>query len=367
MDDASVAPILPAISALLDARPESFVVAPIDGTTWIVGRDAIGAMYGALEIAERLRLQGGAAVPPATTVRGTPTVAIRAANLFWTVKDPAEGTWWFLDESFWRQYLDLMAHARLDTLDLHGMYDPVKTVFPNALLYLARSASFPDVGAPAAERDQNVVMLNKVVAMARARGIAVGLMTYQAGSSLDGHSAEALDDAGLKTYDREAAFDVAARVPGLGMLGFRIGESGKPATWYIDSFVAGAKQAGTNILLYTRPWLSNKTDILSLASAIGPDVLLEAKYNGEQLGPPWAIAGGAFVGYEPSYSYQNYLTPPAPWRFVFQVRLAGTHRIFRQASYERTRRAVLSLALSPAVRRLPRGRRGSPVAMDFRA
>ncbi|HVR00664.1 MAG TPA: hypothetical protein VMT47_00905, partial [Polyangia bacterium] len=49
------------------------------------------------------------------------------------------------------------------------------------------------------------------------------------------------------------------------------------------------------------------------------------------------------------YSYQGYLDPPAPWTFVFQVRAGGTHRIFRQASYERARRAVLSLAFSPAV------------------
>ena len=83
----------------------------------------------------------------------------------------------------------------------------------------------------------------------------------------------------------------------------------------------------------------------------GPDVLVEAKFNGEQLGPPYAVAGGYFgTTYEPSYSYQSYLTPPAPWSFVFQVRAAGTHRIFRQVSYERTRRAVTSLgALSPRI------------------
>src|SRR6185312_15506726 len=77
-------------------------------------------------------------------------------------------------------------------------------------------------------------------------------------------------------------------------------------------------------------------------------MIVEAKYNGEHLGPPYAIAGGAMAGWG-SYSYQSYLNPPHPWTFVFQVRAGGTHQIFRQASYARTQRAIASLALSPAV------------------
>ena len=125
-------------------------------------------------------------MPPASVSRAAPTVAFRAANLFWVLPDAGETSWWFLDEQFWAGYLDLLAHARLDVLDLHGMYDLGTTVFPNALLYLARSATFPDVGAPAAYRDCNLAMFNRVIAMAAARGIRVALMTYSASSSLDG-------------------------------------------------------------------------------------------------------------------------------------------------------------------------------------
>ena len=351
-DPAAIA-AFPDALALVDPRPESFVIVPaaVAGAA-VIGRDEVGAMYGALELAERIRQAGLAAATPSSATRGAPAVAFRAANLFWTVQDAGETEWWFHDPSFWRQYLDLLAHARLDVLDLHAMYDPSTTVFPNALVYLARSTSYPDVGLPAAERDRNLASLNMVVTMAHARGIRVGLMTYQASTRPDGNgSQEPLDDEALKIYDREAAADLAARVPGLDMFGFRIGESGKPATWYIDSMVAGARQSSPTLPLYTRTWVSNKNDISKLAAAIGPDVMVEAKFNGEQLGPPYAVAGGYFgKTYEPSYSYQNYLTPPAPWAFVFQVRAAGTHRIFRQVSYQRTRRAVLSMgALSPRI------------------
>jgi hypothetical protein len=342
------APIMAEAAPLLDARPESYAILELGGTTWVVGRDDVGAMYGALELAERLRVDGRTALPPASTLRGAPAVSIRAANLFWTLPDTGETAWWFLDEGFWRDYLDLLAHARIDLLDLHGMYDLGSTAFPNALPYLARSASFPDVGVAAGERDRNLAMLGRVIAMARARGIRVALMSYLASTSVTGLGPEALTADELSTYDREAAGDVAKRAQGLAMLGFRIGETGKPATWYIDSFVAGVKAAGTGVLPYTRSWISNRPDIVALADAVGPGMVLEAKLNGEHLGSPYPIAGGTMAKLG-SYSYQSYLNPPAPWTFVFQVRAGGTHRIFREASFERTRRAVGSLGISPAV------------------
>jgi hypothetical protein len=349
VDDPEAADAATELGALLDHRPESYVIAAVGGTTWVLGRDDVGAMYGALEIAERLQL--GGAVPPTGTLRGAPAIALRAANLFWTLPDPDdnETAWWFLDEGFWRNYLDLLAHARMDLLDLHGMYDLRSTVFPNALLQLARSASFPDVGVPPADRDRNLAMLNRVIDLCRARGIRVGLMTYQASSSVDGVAKEALQDADLKKYLKEAAADVATRAPGLALLGFRIGESGRLATWYIDSFVAGVAQAATGTTIYTRTWVTSKPEILTLGAAAGPNMLIEAKLNGEHLGPPYAIAGGAMTGWS-SYSYQGYLTPPAPWQFVFQIRAGGTHQIFRQVSYDRTRRMMSALGFSPAVR-----------------
>jgi hypothetical protein len=346
--DPAAAPILPDAAPILDARPESYAVLAIAGTTWIVGRDPVGAMYGALEVAERLRLDGAAALPLAAALHGAPTVSIRAANLFWTLPDQGETAWWFYDDGFWHQYLDLLAHARIDLLDLHGMYDLNTTDFPNILPHVARSKSFPQIGVSTEESDRNLAMLNKVIGLAHARGIRVSVMSYLASTSVVGHGTEPLTDAQLSTYDRETAEDLATRAPGLSMFGFRIGETGKPATWYINSIVAGVKASGTGVMPYTRSWVSNKPDILALASAVGSGMVLEVKFNGEHLAAPYAIVGGS-MSREASYSYQSYLNSPHPWTFVFQVRSGGTHRVFRQVSYERTRRAVLSLAISPAV------------------
>ncbi|HVR63080.1 MAG TPA: hypothetical protein VMU50_14355, partial [Polyangia bacterium] len=156
-------------------------------------------------------------------------------------------------------------------------------------------------------------------------------------------------EADLKTYTREAAEDLARRVPGLWRLGFRIGESERPASWYEDTFVAGVHAAGTGVGLATRTWGASKPDILGIVAAAGEDTIVEAKFNGEQLGAPYAIQGGLFAT-AGSYSYQSFLTPPVPYQFVFQLRAGGTHRIFRYSSYQRTQRTVKALAMSPMVR-----------------
>jgi hypothetical protein len=343
---------LAASGATLDARPESYAVVAAWGATFVVGRDAVGAMYGALDVAERLRDDGASSIPPAAPFVGAPAVALRAANLFLVLPTGGEttGTWWFRDPEFWAEYLDMMAHARLDFLDLHAMYDTSTTIFPNALLYFGTSGSFPAVGVSAADRAANVAILNQVVAMATARGIRVGVMSYRSDTSprADGTGPN-LSDPDLRTYTREAAADFVTRVPALWRLGFRIGESGHDASWYADTIVKGVASAATGAKVYTRTWGTSKPDVLALvAAAGGGDTIVEAKYNGEHFGAPYAIAGSSMSTWA-DYSYQGYLEPPTPYTFVFQIRAGGTHRMFRFASFDRARRAALSLAMSPRI------------------
>ncbi len=350
IDDPSAGAALAEVGQTVDTRPESFIVVTVGATTYVIGRDAAGALYGAQELSERIKTSGAAALPVWPALTGAPMLAIRAANPFLLLRQPEETAWYFLNRDYWREYLDLLLASRINFLDLHGMYSLDSTIFPNALLYFATSASFPDVGVPAVERQQNVAALNDLVAMAAARGIRVGLMSYRADASLSGDGDSMLtseDD--LKTYTREAAEDLARKVPGLWRLGFRIGESAKPASWYQDTFIAGVRAAGTGVRIATRTWGATKPDILSIVGAGGEDTIVEAKFNGEQLGAPYAVEGGVFSAAGP-YSYQSFLTPPAPYQFVFQLRAGGTHRIFRYASYQRTQRTVNALALSPLVR-----------------
>ncbi len=345
VDDAATAAALAAASITVSPASGAFAMFDdVSGARRVAGRDAVGAMYGAFELAESVR-RDAALAPLAAPVVRTPATEVRAANLFLSLPAPGERGWWFLDEGFWCEYLDLLARSRFETLDLHGMYDLDNTLFPNALLYFATSASHPTIGVAPPDRARNLAMLQRVVAMAAARGIRVQLMTYRSDTSPTADAPLALDDAALRVYTREATADLARNVPGLARFGFRVGESGHDTPWYIDTMVQGLRDAGSSIGVYTRTWGATIDGIRSLAQNVGSGLMIEAKYNGEQLGAPYVITGGTMAAIWANYSYEDYLQDPSPYRFVFQVRSGGTHRIFRHASFERARRTALSLGL----------------------
>ena len=332
----------------VEAAPESFSIVSRGDQTFVVGQDATGAMYGALEVAERLDQNGPSALPVATPVKTSPVLKTRGANLF-IVLPEAGRPWWFREPEFWVEYLDMMARARLNFLDMHGMYNLDNTIFPNALLYFATSVSVPDAGIPKSEREANLQMLNEVIAMANVRGIEVGLMSYRADLSLSGNDKESeVEKATVPIYTREAVADLATRAPGLRYLGFRIGESKRSPDWYTATYVDALKSAHAHATAYTRTWKTVKQDLVGIVTASGPDTIVESKYNGEQLGLPYIISGGGMQRWK-SYSFEDFLDPPTPYQFVFQVRAGGTHRIFRYASYSRTKRTINSMLISKRV------------------
>lgn len=341
--------LLAASPGALAAAEGSYAVLRDDAGLAVVGRDAPGAMYGAFELAERVRADGAAALDAAEGLRGAPAVPFRAANLFLTLPDAGESRWWFREDAFWDEYLDLLMRARINVLDLHGMYDMRTTIFPNALLYFATSASHPAVGVPAADRARNLTALRRVVAQAASRGIRVGLMTYRSDTDPLGLEHQALTgEADVAAYTREAAEALARAVPGLWAMGFRIGESERPARWYADTFIRGVRDAGTGARVYLRTWMAAPRDVLVLREAAGEGFVAEAKFNGEQLGAPYPVEGGRWAGPWAQYTHESYLDEKPDFGFVFQVRAGGTHRIFRHAPYALTRRAVATTTMGGA-------------------
>lgn len=353
--DPGAAEALQNAGVTLPGRPESYALVTSGGVRTVIGRDCVGAMYGALDVADRVQAHGAEALTrtDATPEVQSPATEVRAANLFLVLPTAGEGPWWFREPGFWEAYLDLMARARMNLLDLHGMYNTRNGIFPNALLYFGQSASLPSAGVGATEREANVTALRRVVEMAAARGIRVSLMTYRSDLDVMGDSEPTRDqDRAQRTFAREASEDLARRVPGLSRVGFRIGESGHDAEWYTDTIIAGVRAAGGTVGVATRTWGASKPQILALSRAAGGDLLVECKYNGEHLGTPYVIAGGRMTwrgfGSWAQYSYEDFLQAPRPYQFVFQVRAGGTHRVFRNSSYERARRAAETFTFAGA-------------------
>ena len=370
-----------AIKAAGTGEPESFTITFPSGSVLIEGADANGALYGALELAERVRRDGAAAFQgPAVT--GRPFLRDRGWNMFLTLPwdyakndtdydpralvDPAR--WWFANDGFWRTLFDQMAAARMNWLDIHGAWDISVTDAPNLYAYFIQSERFPKVGVAPEIKAANLRRLNRVIAMAHARGIRVSLMAYEARF----HTPHAPDpypenEKDLSDYTREMVEKMIRQAPGLDAIGFRIGESGHGEAFF-NAYIDAVKASGRAIPLITRSWLARKSLVVPLARA-SKDFTVEIKYNGEQWGSPYMLMGGRMTGWY-SYSFEDYLSdsqadgaarmwpgnrpaageawPAEPYKLVWQVRANGTHRIFPFYDPAAVRKAVRSMPLGTA-------------------
>ncbi|MBI5434353.1 MAG: acetylxylan esterase [Planctomycetes bacterium] len=374
---------------------ESFTIRSDGAKVVISAPDATGAMYGELELAERVAESGAAALEK-LDVRAKPELEVRAINPFLTLPwdseknepiydaaalgDPAR--WWFHDEDYWTTLFDLMAEARLNQLDLHGTYDVDTTRFPNLYAYFVDSPSFPEVGVAKELKAKNLAQLAHVIDLAHARGVKVSVMSYEAAFYTPHNPKPPYEssEANLYTYTREVVEAMIRALPKLDAIGFRIGESGHGAEFF-NCYLEAVKASGRDIPLYTRSWITRKQVVVPLARA-SKDFTVEIKFNGEQWGPPYPIAGGRVPGWH-SYSFEDYLSdsnvpaggaarmwpgnesrdpsrpnsdhtpvverwPDQPYKIVWQVRANGTHRIFPFYEPDWVRRTVRSMPLGTA-------------------
>lgn len=335
----------------LPNKPESFVIARVGNEIAIVGRDEVGVMYGCFELAERLDMKGRIALDIRTPIVQSPVVEFRAVNLFLTLPyKEDDSNWWFLQEDYWEGYLDQLARARINWVDLHGMYDIRSTGFPNLYCYFITSDKFPDVGVEPEIAKRNLAMLKKVISMAKARGIKFAIMSYAAkwtGAGLREPTSEKTEE-NYAIYTREVVRKMIEQCPDLAMIGFRIGETGMKETFFKDSYIPAIKEAGRTIDLYTRTWLAKKPPILEIGREFPGRFFIEIKYNGEQFGPPYIVAGGRTKGWH-SYFYQDYYSYPRSYKIIYQLRANGTHRVFPWGNPELAARANVESTLGGAI------------------
>ena len=361
---------------------ESYQIAGEGGKVTIVGSDRVGAMYGELEFAERLRREGPAAW--GTHAQGHPFLPERGLNLFltlpWDYKkndtdssvgaltDPSR--WWFQNDDYWTTLLDLMAKSRLNWLDIHGAWDISVTSAPNLYAYFVSSPTFPLVGVPADVKAADLARLNKVIAMAHARGIHVSLMAYEANFRIPENPSPPYQgtEANLYKYTREVVEQMIRQAPGLDAIGFRIGESGRSESFF-KCYGEAVNRSGRDIPLITRSWITRRQQVLPLAR-VSKDFTVEIKYNGEQWAAPYPVAGGRMASWN-SYSFEDYLSdsghanqnattwpgwpasgggrwPGNPYKIVWQVRANGTHRIFPFYNPDWVRRSIVAMKVGTA-------------------
>lgn len=342
------------------AAPESYRISiPGRDTIVVEGRDAAGAMYGALDVAEQIAwTHGGEIAGQIKAGARSPFLAVRGVNTFLTAQGFEDPGSWFWSDSFWHSYLDQLARTRHNFLDLHGPWD-LTVEWPNGFPYFVWLPDFPDVGVGRAQAARNLAQFRHIIRMASDRGIRVGYMNYTAAAPIGSwkagifaagqlfipkrqrppHAARFLEASRLEQYTREAAAAFLKALPELWMFGFRVGESGQPEDFYQKTYLEALKGVPRSLHVYTRTWLADPAKVRTLAASVRNRFFIEPKFNGEHLGLPYqAVLGGRY--YAPSGSYEDYTNYPRNYSIIWQIRAHGTHRVFHWGWPEFARRTV---------------------------
>jgi hypothetical protein len=349
---------------------EAFSLEKTGTAIMIHGGGPVGAMYGLLELAERVH--GGAAdtswakvaagIPP---LRQHPFLAIRADNVFIHVQP-------FLlnDVLMWHKYIDMLARNRFNMIDMHGGFDLDTTGFPNLFPLLLTIPEYPQVGDKQ-QQAKNLADFKAIVAYAKSRGVKVAVMNYSAAVTAPrppgappfvppaagaGNAAAAggpprvrpapiVPADKLADYTAKATAELIRQVPDLYEIGFRIGETGQPASFFQDAYLKGFADAkASNLRLYTRSWLTTKEQLEPIAKAATSGFDIEIKYNGEHLGLPYQAMQYQYG----TYSYEHYLDVPKDYGILWQVRADGTHHYWAWENTEFIRRTVHTFKLGDA-------------------
>src|SRR5208337_2106824 len=166
--------------------PESYAVSVVSPQTIIVeGSDPVGAMYGAMDLAEQVEWARDAAYfREVRAVTKSPFLTLRGVNMFLTTQDIDSPGGAFWSDEYWQGYLGMMARNRYNLLDIHGPCDAVTLTFPNGFAYFVNLPDFPQVGVGPEKAARNLARFRQVIRMAADLGIKVAYMNYEASAPI---------------------------------------------------------------------------------------------------------------------------------------------------------------------------------------
>jgi len=323
-----------------DLAAEAFDLRVNGSQVQLLGGDAVGQMYALFELAEQIRSSSGraswqAVIDSLKSTRQKPFLEFRADNAFLHTSPAGP----LFDVPMWNSYIDMLARDRFNVLDMHGTYDLKSTVFPNIYPMILHLPDFPNIG-DAAAASKNLADFKAIVAHAKQRGVRVVFMNYSVG-------AKDLPKDQVADYTKEAVDAFIRELPDLDMIGFRVGESGQKDSFFQDVYLKSIAESNRpHIPLYTRSWGAKRADLEKISSQSGTELNIEIKFNGEQLGLPYQAMHGSDYTHptNPAYSYQDYLSLPANFKIIWQIRANGTHRYWAWENTDFIRRTVRSAA-----------------------
>ena len=319
---------------------EGFIISVTDGNVTINAKNAVGAMYGMLEVGEQLEMAGSLAGVKAKTVNARfPFRAIKF-NLPWSSYRRGEAlqlhTETVRDLDYWAEFLDMMAENRFNALTLWNQHP-----WP----YLIKPTNFP-LASPwsDAEMQEWRTFWTELFRMAQDRGIKPYLVNWNVfvneafrihyeptATSDEQHWAEGSILKRVKRYNRECVTQVINEYPDLAGLGTAHGDAmqalGGPqeqADWIKDVYYGGIKDANREVeFIHRAAFRGENADIITRETIESADldtpIWTELKFNWSHgLSTPKLVQihgeGGAFGA-------DNYLKPePTKYKVTWMIR-----------------------------------------------
>jgi len=273
-----------------ELKPESFRIVKTSGGYQILGGDARGVLYGALDATEQIDLGGvlrEKRAQPSLGVRGLKFNIPLPGTGYLSEEDLANNQWfWSLD--YWREFLDMAARNRYNALTFWSAHPYGRMV---------RIGKYPEAAEVSdAELDRNIAFFRKLFQMAADRGIDTYLVTWNIHVSRTfaekrGIPVAGFDSPEVRDYQREAIKALFATYPMLTGLGTTVGErmgdlSVKQKLDFVaDTYFAALRQIGRPVPFILRYWQSEPEPMAAMLDRVkysGP-VYLDIKYNGEHM------------------------------------------------------------------------------------
>jgi hypothetical protein len=306
----------------LNGQPESFAinVSQSAGTTKarILGADVRGAMYGGLDVAEQIRMNGPLSIK---TKSESPYLAVRAmkfnpplkGNVYMSDED-LKNSAWFYDLEYWDRFMRAMAYNRYNALTLwcSHPYD-----------HMLRLAKYPEATTLSHDRlDKNIVFFHKLFQMAKNYGLDTYIVTWNIhmspGFRKAHHVQDGQDSPLIRDYQKECIRELLREYPELTGLGTCPGENmpmsaAANAEWIRDVYLDTLARTGRKMPFIYRYWGARpKETAAMLAKANYPGkILLDIKFNGEHM----------YSSSKPHPEEMRWLTQtPRPYKLLWHLR-----------------------------------------------
>jgi hypothetical protein len=317
----------------------------------VAGADDRGLMYALLDVSDRVGWTArGAANPFAEVHDVTESPFIRDRSLSVYTMNRAHWESRFYDERYWARYFDLLAADRFNRFLIIFGYENGGFLAP-PYPYFFDTPGFDGVhmvGLTREQQQRNLAALNRLIALAHARGIAVSVgiwdHIYRAGVQTGGvewladyrdkpvpNTVEGVTSDNLNAYTLASLKELLARVPGLDGIQFRVHEESGLKREEMDGFWRAVfehvQQIKPGLLLEARG-KGTPDSVIDTALALGVNLRIETKFWMEQMGLPFHPTHvNPRDQQNRRHGYADFLRYPQRYQMDWRLWTAGTSRV----------------------------------------